>query len=96
MEENHYYPYGLTHQGYNADHKFFFAIDEIIELVEVTSIMDDKYKFNSREWQTELNLNVYDLGARHYNPALGRFMVIDPMADFVNYQSPYVMADNNG
>lgn len=29
------------------------------------------------------------------DPALGRFMVIDPMADFFNNQSPYAMANNN-
>lgn len=53
------------------------------------------YKFNGKELQSEFNINVYDLGARHYDPAIGRFMVMDPMADFVNYQSPYVMANNN-
>ncbi len=29
------------------------------------------------------------------DPAIGRFITIDPMADFMNYQSPYVMAGNN-
>jgi hypothetical protein len=42
-----------------------------------------------------LGLAVYDLGARLYDPAIGRFMIQDPLADFVNYQSPYVFADNN-
>lgn len=28
-------------------------------------------------------------------PDIGRFTTIDPMADFVNYQSPYVLSDNN-
>ncbi|NLN26080.1 MAG: hypothetical protein GX163_10655 [Bacteroidetes bacterium] len=99
LEENHYYPYGLTHQGYNADHKFFIAINEIIELVEVTSIMDDKYKykFNGMEWQDELDLNHYDFGARNYDPALGRWMNIDPLADDSKQidVSPYVYTTNN-
>lgn len=30
-----------------------------------------------------------------YDPAIARFMVMDPMADFVNYQSPFVASDNN-
>ncbi|MFB9097364.1 MULTISPECIES: RHS repeat-associated core domain-containing protein [Flavobacterium] len=48
-----------------------------------------QYKYNEKELQTELGLNMYDLGARLYDPEIGRFMVIDPMADFVNYQSSF-------
>lgn len=98
LEENHYYPFGLTHQGYNADHKFFFvAIDEVIELVEVTSIMDDKYKykFNGMEWQNELDLNHYDFGARNYDPALGRWMNVDALSDLYPDWSPYNYTLNN-
>ena len=36
-----------------------------------------------------------DLGARLMDPAIGRFTTIDPLADIANYQSPYVVADNN-
>ncbi len=53
------------------------------------------YKYNSKEWQDELNLNLYDLGARMYDPAIGRFMIVDPLADLINYQSGYAFADNN-
>ena len=97
LEENHYYPYGLTHQGYNADHKFFFAINEIIELVEVTSIMDDKYKykFNGFEYQEELGLGWYDYGSRNYQPDLGRWMNIDPLAEKYYDFSPYHTSANN-
>ena len=56
---------------------------------------DHQYGYNGKEEQNELNLNWIDLGARHYDPSIGRFMVVDPMADFVNYQSPFVLADNN-
>ena len=42
-----------------------------------------------------IRINTFDLGARHMDPALGRFMVVDPMADFINFQSPYAMANNN-
>ena len=38
---------------------------------------------------------MYDFGARMYMPDLGRFAVVDPMADFVNYQSPYIVSDDN-
>ena len=54
-----------------------------------------KYKYNGKEWQDELGLAWHDYGARNYEPNLGRFAVIDPMTDFVSYQSPYVTANNN-
>lgn len=81
QEENNYYPFGLKQEGYN---------------VLKNSTNDGlKFKFNEKELQDELGLNMYDFGARMYMPDLGRFAVVDPMADFVNYQSPYVVSDDN-
>jgi len=39
--------------------------------------------------------NHLDFGARCYDPRLGRFLSIDPLASTYPYQSPYVFADNN-
>ncbi|MFT5438086.1 MAG: RHS repeat-associated protein [Ulvibacter sp.] len=74
-----YYPFGLQHKGYN----------------NVVNGVHHPYGFNGKEEQNELGLGWIDLGARQMDPAIGRFMTIDPLADFVNYQSPYVIADNN-
>lgn len=38
---------------------------------------------------------MYDYGARNYDPALGRWMNIDPMAEIYDWNSPYVYAVNN-
>lgn len=81
IEENNYYPFGLKHKGYN----------------NIVNGVDHLYGYNGKEEQNDFNntLQWLDLGARMYDPAIGRFMTIDPMADFINYQSPYVVADNN-
>ncbi|WP_264564678.1 DUF6443 domain-containing protein [Flavobacterium sp. N3904] len=50
---------------------------------------DNKYKFNGKELQDELGLNMYDYGARNYDPALGRWMNIDPLAEKYFGATPY-------
>jgi RHS repeat-associated protein len=81
QEENNYYPFGLKHIGYNG----------------VASSTNDalKYKYNGKELQDELGLAMYDYGARNYDPALGRFMNIDPAAEVSRRWSPYNYAYNN-
>jgi RHS repeat-associated protein len=38
-----------------------------------------QYMYNGKELQGEFGLNNYDFGARNYDPALGRWMNIDPL-----------------
>jgi RHS repeat-associated protein len=52
------------------------------------------YKYNGKELQDELGLNMYDYGMRNYDPALGRWMNIDPKAELLEISSPYVYALN--
>ncbi len=58
-----------------------------------------KYKYNGKELQDENiggnQLNFYDYGARNYDPALGRWMNIDPLAEKYSNLSMYTYSLNN-
>ena len=79
LEESNYYPFGLKHNGYTG-----------------TNLQPGyKYKYNGKELQDELGLNMYDYGARNYDPALGRWMNIDPLAEVSRRFSPFTYALDN-
>jgi RHS repeat-associated protein len=77
VEESNYYPFGLKQTGYN----------------NVTNSLGNssaqKYKYNGKELQDELGLNMYDYGARNYDATIGRWMNIDPLAEKGRRWSPY-------
>lgn len=54
-----------------------------------------KYKYNGKELQDELGLNVYDYGNRNYDAALGRFMNMDRFSEKYVDTSPYHYTKNN-
>jgi len=103
IEESNYYSYGLKHRGYNSFHQIFAMDDDGdgpgtgIVLTPVNPFLGDsyKYKFGGKEYQEEFDVNSYDFGARNYDPALGRWMNIDPLAELMRRHSPYNYAFNN-
>ena len=79
LEENNYYPFGLKHSPSAV----------------VKAQPNYNYKYNGKELQDELGLNLYDYGARFYDPALGRWMNVDPLAEKLPGWSPYNFVRNN-
>nr|WP_270700572.1 RHS repeat-associated core domain-containing protein [Bacteroides faecis] len=53
------------------------------------------YKYNGKELDRKNGIDWYDYGARHYDPAIGRWHVVDPMSKKYYSWSPYTYCKNN-
>jgi RHS repeat-associated protein len=82
IEENHYYVYGLKIAGISS-RKLADAMDGAI---------DNKYLYNDKELIDDADLDWYDYGFRNYDPQIGRFPQLDPLAFEYPYYTPYQYA----
>jgi len=78
LQENHYYPFGLTMGSLNY-----------------VNNTENKLKYNGKELDDGNNLRWYDYGFRRYDPQLGRWHVMDAMAERYKNNSPYNYVANN-
>ncbi|WP_425237711.1 RHS repeat domain-containing protein [Ulvibacterium sp.] len=54
-----------------------------------------RWKFGGKELDESLSLETYDFGARNYDPWIGRWMNLDPLAEQMHRHSPYNYAFDN-
>ncbi len=58
-----------------------------------TTLQPEKYQ--GKDWNPTASFNVYDFGARLYDPALGRWLAQDPLAEKYYAHSPYLFCAGN-
>ena len=91
LEEDHYYPFGLKHEGYSANQQMIRGGgvgSSLIRIVPVINAGDATYKYmyQEQERQDELGLNWDSFKWRNYDFAIGRFFGVDPLAEDYAYQ----------
>ncbi|MFT4537266.1 MAG: RHS repeat-associated protein [Saprospiraceae bacterium] len=79
LQEEHYYPFGMHMEG------------NWVPQVGVKN----KYLYNGKELNSDFGLDWLDYGARWYDPSIGRWGQIDPMAEKYYALSPYNYVANN-
>ncbi|TGD56537.1 DUF6443 domain-containing protein [Flavobacterium humi] len=90
LEENNYYPFGLKHKNYNMSQKTYIKDGGKVVLEPCSGCAKTyQYKYNGKELQDELGLNVYDYDNRAYDPATGRFIQMDPKGELGRRWSSY-------
>jgi RHS repeat-associated protein len=97
IEENHYYPFGLKHTGYNSDQMMYVKEASVLKIKPKPPLFKTVYdkKFNGKSWETDLSLNIYDFHARGYMPDIVRTFQQDPLAEKFSNMSPYSFLNNN-
>ena len=100
LEENHYYPFGLKHSNYDNDVQRFRGPinggdEPVVIAPDIFGRSANKYKYNGKELQDELGLNVTAMDYRQYDSAVGRFNSMDKLSELTYDISPYRFALNN-
>ena len=81
LQDNRYYP-------------FCMGLGEALTYVDNTAT-ENKYLYNGKEMQDDFGLGWYDYGARMYDPTIGRFTGVDPLADEFYELSPFNYASSS-
>ena len=110
VQVNHYYPYGMAFAGGGMSgnagaHPVEGGVSVAggsLEIGGETGGMElarpgasQPYRFLGNELYTSNSLGLYDFSARMYDPALGRFLSVDPMAETCLNMTPFAYCGNN-
>ena len=55
---------------------------------------EHNWKFQGQEFTEDIELNIYEFKYRMHDPALGRFIQVDPLAEEYVYNSTYAFSEN--
>ena len=101
LTDGKYHYYLKDHQGNNrvvvAEEGTIEEVNHYYPFGGVFSSTGDAqpYKYNGKELDRKGGLDWYDYGARYYDAALGRWHVVDPMAEEYYSISPYEYCNNS-
>jgi RHS repeat-associated protein len=56
---------------------------------------NNKYGYNDKEWNDDFGLGWNDYGARYYDPAMARWVAVDPLTEKMSRHSAYNYCFNN-
>jgi len=79
LQNNQYYAFGMSMYGEWSKQ----------------GMSENDYKYNGKELNSDMGLRVYEYGFRYYDPAIGRFTGVDPLADQFPAWNPYHYVHNN-
>src|SRR5437868_5107418 len=82
IEENSYYPFGLTMSGISS------------KALNFGSPENKKKKFQGQEYNDDLGVDIYEFKYRMDDPQIGRFWQVDPLANDYVYNSPYAFSED--
>ncbi|NME72943.1 RHS repeat-associated core domain-containing protein [Flammeovirga aprica JL-4] len=83
----------VTFNDYIVQENHYYPFGMNMAGIEKEGTPDHKFQYNGKEKQEEIGL--IDYGARHYDASLGRWFVVDPLAEKYSSMSPYNYVANN-
>ena len=91
IQEDAYYPFGILERSGNP------AMAGQMEGLSHQNGLDDpnQYLYNGKELQGDYGLGWYDYGPRFYDVELGRWHVVDPLAEKIYSLTPFRYGFNN-